>query len=164
MVPKALDGHLKWWVLSQSLLRVLPFIPQGPGFGWGAHCEGEDVQSDWEPHEVSKHINVPELRTILIAIKLFASILRNKVVLMLCDNSAAVSHLEKGGGVRSWPLYSLAWLIFSKTAKLGIVLHVRHIAGALKCYRGLSVQERTDYANGMEPSPSSFPVYITVIH
>ena len=139
-VPLALNGHLRWWGSKKVLAtgtslhppkdQVLVFTDASTT-GWGAHCEGEDIQGEWDENQVSKHINVLELRTILIAIKLFAQLLRNKVVLILCDNSAAVSHLEKGGGVRSWPLYSLAWLIFAKTSKLGITLNVRHIAGSL---------------------------------
>ena len=139
-VPHKLNCHLRWWgcktILNQGTQLHMPkaevlIFTDASTTGWGAHCQGQDIQGDWLPHQVSIHINVLELRTILIAIKLFTDIIKNKHILILCDNSAAVSHLQKAGGVKSWPLYSLSWLIFSNASKLGIILQVRHIPGSL---------------------------------
>ena len=139
-VPHKLRCHLRWWGCTSILdngtalhtpkAEVLIFTDASTT-GWGAHCQGEDIQGSWEVHQRSLHINVLELRTILIALRLFPHLIKGKRVLILCDNSAAVSHLQKCGGVRSWPLYSLSWLIFSKVTKLDIHLQVRHIPGSL---------------------------------
>ena len=139
-VPHSLTCHLHWWGCKSILFHgtslhpdrdeVLVFTDSSTT-GWGAHCQGQELQGDWCPSQLLEHINILELRAVLLAIRKFAPLLKNKVVLVLCDNSVAVSHLERGGGIHSWKLYSLSWLIFSLTSKLAITLHVRHIPGSL---------------------------------
>ena len=105
-VPHKLNCHLKWWGCKSILDKgtdlhtlkpeVLVFTDASTT-GWGAHCQGEDIQGSWDALQKSLHINILELRTILIALRLFPHLLRGKRVLILCDNSAAVSHLQKCG-------------------------------------------------------------------
>ncbi len=71
------------------------------------------------------------MKAILIALKAFSHLLKDKVVMFLCDNSTTVWHIRKAGGVKVWQLYALTWLIFSKANKLGITVQIRHIPGAL---------------------------------
>ena len=139
-MPHRLSCHLHWWgckyILSEGTALHLPkaeilIFTDASTTGWGAHCQGQEIQGDWEVHLLHLHINVLELRTILIALRQFSHLIKGKNVLILCDNSAAVSHIQKGGGLKSWQLYSLSWLIFSKVSKLGIHLQVRHIPGSL---------------------------------
>ena len=139
-VPHALHCHLRWWGCSHAMHNGT-FLhdpqPQAIVFtdasdtGWGAHCMGEEIQGSWLPSETHLHINILEMKAVLIAIRHFAPTLKGKVVLFLCDNSTTVWHLKKMGGVEVWQLNVLAWLIFSKAAKWGILLQARHIPGAL---------------------------------
>ena len=139
-IPPSLAPHLRWWKSKTTLREGTSLHPpkheiqvftDASDAGWGAHCQGEEIQGTWSQEEQAKHINFLEMKTILIALKNFSTLLRGKVVLFLCDNSTTVWHLKKTGGVRVWPLYALTWLIFSKATKLGITILVRHIPGAL---------------------------------
>ena len=139
-VTHGLTCHLRWWGCKKFHLQGSALHPPADEVliftdasttGWGAHCQGQDLQGDWDHSFLSDHINILELRTILLAIRKFTPLIRGKVVLILCDNSTAVAHLEKVGGLHSWKLYSLSWLIFSLASKLAITLHVRHIPGSL---------------------------------
>ena len=62
---------------------------------------GEEIQGTWRPSEVHLHINLLEMKAVLLALRHFAPALKGKVVLLLGDNSTTVWHLKKIGGVKS---------------------------------------------------------------
>ena len=86
-VPHALHCHLRWWGCSHAMHNGT-FLhdpqPQAIVFtdasdtGWGAHCMGEEIQGSWLPSEKHLHINILEMKAVLIAIRHFAETLRGK--------------------------------------------------------------------------------------
>ena len=139
-VPSFLDRHLKWWANRNILMKGSPLHP--PKFdlqiftdashsGWGAHCAGVEVQGQWQGEDCTRHINVLEMKAVLLAMDHFASSIRNKVVIILCDNATTVWHLKKAGGLRVWELYALTWRIYAKAQRLGVTIQIRHIPGSL---------------------------------
>ena len=139
-VPSFLDRHLKWWTSRNILLKGTSLHPPKFDFqiftdashsGWGAHCAGEEIQGVWEGEDLTRHINILEMKAILFALNEFSHLVRNKVVIFLCDNSTTVWHLKKAGGLRVWELYALTWRIYARAKTLGVTILIRHIPGAL---------------------------------
>ncbi len=139
-IHKSLHCHLSWWGCLHNLMvgddlhppsAQVQLVSDASLQGWGAHCMGEEVQGVWSSLESKFHINVLELKAIFLAIEHFKLLLKGKIVLILCDNSTAVSYLKNLGGLRSWQLYALVWRICTKAKRLGISLRIRHIPGSL---------------------------------
>src|SRR4029434_1969061 len=59
--------------------------------GWGAVCEGEYVNGLWSVAEAVAHINVLELRTVVLALRHFLPRLSVRHVLVRTDNTAGVA-------------------------------------------------------------------------
>ena len=60
--------------------------------GWGAVCEGRGVNGLWSVTEAASHINVLELRTVVLALRHFLPRLSGQHVLMRTDNTAALAY------------------------------------------------------------------------
>ena len=60
--------------------------------GWGAVCEGRDVNGLWSVTEAASHINVLELRTVVLALRHFLPRLSGQHVLVRTDNTAALAY------------------------------------------------------------------------
>ena len=139
-VPESIKCHFGWWGCIDHLTSGVPLhkvqsqiqvITDSSEFGWGAHCQGQQIQGIWDQVDVRFHINVKELKTVLIAMRHFRDLVRDKSILVLCDNSTAVSYIEKQGGLKSHELYKTTFLIYSLAETLNVDLQVRHIAGSL---------------------------------
>ena len=78
--------------------------------GWGAVCLKQNTSTGgvWGKQEMSLHINYKELLAGWLGLQCYASNLRNTHVHLKIDNTAAVAHINKMGGVHSKHLYSLA--------------------------------------------------------
>ena len=139
-VPESIKCHFGWWGCMHNLTTGVPLhriqsqvqlITDSSEFGWGAHCQGQQIQGKWDQFDVRFHINVKELKTVLIAMRHFMHLITDRSVLVLCDNSTAVSYIEKQGGLKSHELYKTTFLIYTLAERANIDLQVRHIAGAL---------------------------------
>ena len=69
--------------------------------GWGAVWQRRTVRGLWSREEAAMHINVLELRAIMLALQHFAAHLKGRHVLVRCDNKSAVFHVNRQGGTRS---------------------------------------------------------------
>ena len=119
---------------SETVHRIqsqVQLITDSSEFGWGAHCQGQQIQGKWDQFDVRFHINVKELKTVIIAMRYFMHLITDRSVLVLCDNTTAVSYIEKQGGLKSHELYKTTFLIYTLAERANIDLQVRHIAGAL---------------------------------
>ena len=65
--------------------------------GWGAVWQGGTVQGQWSAQEGARHINVLELRAVLLALMHFLPQLAGKHVLVRSDNMSAVSQINHQG-------------------------------------------------------------------
>src|SRR4029434_1902600 len=73
--------------------------------GWGAVCEGRSVNGVWSVTEVASHINVLELRTVVLALQHFLPRLSGQHVLVRTDNPVALAYINRQGGVHSQSLH-----------------------------------------------------------
>ena len=114
MVTRALLPALDWWTEPKNLSGGRPFqVPphtitvttDSSIEGWGGHSliEGQTFlfSGTWSTQERKCHINLLELRAIRLTLVRLQRYLTNQVVRVECDNTTAVSYLNKQGGTRS---------------------------------------------------------------
>ena len=115
---------LHFWLDRENTRSGVPLRSEEPSAtlmtdaslaGWGAHLVQGDARLQragvWPTGYEGRSINTLELETVLLAIEAFSSELRDKTILILTDNSTAVSYLAKQGGTHSSLLCSLTWQI-----------------------------------------------------
>ena len=101
---------LQWWSLSSHLLQGTPLgcpPPQSLLFtdasteGWGAHLGKLTTSGLWSSEDKKLHINVLEMKAVLLALKTFGPSLQGKKLGLMSDNSSVVAYLNKQGGTKS---------------------------------------------------------------
>ncbi len=99
--------------------------------GCGATCNGQAASGLWTGPRLLWHINCLELLAVHLALRQFRPLLLGKHVLVRTDNSAAVSYINRMGGIRSRRMSRLArhLLLWSHTQLKS--LRAVHIPGEL---------------------------------
>ncbi len=99
--------------------------------GWGATCNGQAASGLWTGPRLLWHINCLELWAVHLALRQFRPLLLGKHVLVRMDNTAAVSYINRLGGIRSHRMSQLArhLLLWSHTQFKS--LRAVHIPGQL---------------------------------
>ncbi len=99
--------------------------------GWGATCYGQAASGLWTGPRLLWHINCLELWAVHLALRQFRPLLLGKPVLVRTDNTAAVSYINRHGGIRSHRMSQLArhLLLWSHTQFKS--LRAVHIPGQL---------------------------------
>ncbi len=99
--------------------------------GWGATCNGQAASVLWTGPRLLWHINCLELWAVHLALRQFRPLLLGKHVLVHTDNTAAVSYINRLGGIRSHRMSQLArhLLLWSHTQFKS--LRAVHIPGQL---------------------------------
>ncbi len=99
--------------------------------GWGATCNGQAASGLWTGPRLLWHINCLELLAVRLALRQFRPLLLGKHVLVRADNTAAVSYINRMGGIRSHRMSQLArhLLLWSHTRLKS--LRAVHIPGEL---------------------------------
>ncbi len=99
--------------------------------GWGATCNGQAASGLWTGPRLLWHINCLELWAVHLALRQFRPLLSGKHVLVRTDNTAAVSYINRLGGIRSHRMSQLArhLLLWSHTQFKS--LRAVHIPGQL---------------------------------
>ncbi len=76
--------------------------------GWGATCNGQAALELWTGPRLLWHINCLELWAVHLALRQFRPLLLGKHVLVRTDNTAAVSYINRLGGIRSHRMSQLS--------------------------------------------------------
>ncbi|XP_064647473.1 uncharacterized protein LOC135500157 [Lineus longissimus] len=130
--------YLLWWESEDNLMAGDPLHPPEPVVtlitdaslsGWGAHLGTQTVSSQWSEQEASLHINLLELKAVLLAIKALLNQIRGKCIRILSDNTTVVSYIRRQGGTQSLSLYLLTRELFLFCQEQGIFLRVAFIPG-----------------------------------
>ena len=122
--------------------------------GWGGHSlvQGKTLLFSglWSQKERrSCHINLLELRALRLTLLRIAPHIANCTVKLECDNSTAVSYVNKQGGTRSWTLCQEAvelhdWLNSQNTRVFAV--HRRGIHNELADYLSRTRPDPTEWA------------------
>ena len=131
-------SSLKPWLRVQDWLRPERFFTplrdvqcwtDASLGGWGVLSDqGQSWSGRWTEQESQRHINVLELLTILMAVKLLD--VRHVRLVLWCDNQTAISVVHKAGS-RSPDLHALALDLLEECESRSLVLYPRHIRGAV---------------------------------
>ena len=131
---------LAQWLDQEWLHSAVPIRPDqervylhsdASNLGWGAHFSGGEVSGFWTPQEKEQHINWLELKAIFLALQHFQQQLSGKLVVVVSDNTTALSYIRSQGGTVSPTLSLLAeellkWAHFNQ-----LFLEVEFIPGRL---------------------------------
>ena len=133
--------HLNWWRDPQTLMKGVPLEAPRTTLtmctdssleGWGATLDSSlTVHGRWSRDEAQESINFLEAKTILLAVKHWATRLSGATVLILCDNTTAVSYFKKQGGTFSPAISWIVWQTLLFCQPRDITLVFRHIKGKL---------------------------------
>jgi len=141
--------ELSWWVQNvesnngrgiSSILGLmrndLSVFTDASMLGWGAALVDKDTNKvlkecsgEWSLTEKGFHINVLELKAIQLALLCFEPLLA-KEVLVHCDNTTAVSYVNKFGGSHSSQLNSISIEIWDWCIARNLNLQAVHVAGS----------------------------------
>ena len=134
--------HLRWWLLRNNVMAQAPLHP--PKYvtsiytdasvqGWGAHCAHMIAQGLWLIQQSKLHINVLELKAVLLALKTFVPqlSLQQRIIQVASDNTTVCAYINKQGGTRSWDMFALTWHLFAFCHKNKVVLSARHVPGVM---------------------------------
>ena len=139
-IPSSLHVHLRWWLDPAKVLSGQPLHPlqhalqlftDASNEGWGAHLGDYMAKGVWLESEGALHINLLELKAVLLALKRFERLCCNQIVLVCTDNTTVVSYINKEGGMKSGSLCALLWRLMLWCNQRQIVLRARHIPGHL---------------------------------
>ena len=83
----------------------------------------------WSAEEQNNHINTLEMMAIFLALKSFTAEISNNHIMILCDNTTAVSYITKLGGIKSTSCNKVSKQIWLFCIKNKIWLSCSHIAG-----------------------------------
>ena len=111
--------HLKWWEDLQNLMAGAPIHVHNTQVftdtsqkGWGAHLNDSVLSGLWSNEDSQLHINILELKAVLLTLKGLQEHLQGQRVLICSDNSTVVSYLNKEGGTHSIEMCALIWRIW----------------------------------------------------
>ena len=136
-INEAAKNEIRWWI-ENSRYCVNPI--QQPKMdhiidtdasllGWGAIFNDQKTGGRWSAEESRMHINVLELEAIKFAIKSFFCKESNIHVRIRCDNTTAVSYINKMGGIQSDNCNSVAKELWSYCRLKNIWISAEHLPG-----------------------------------
>ena len=97
--------------------------------GRGAFLEGRTVSGVWEDCHLEEHINLLEMRAVLLSMRHFQEVIQRQSLLIATDNTTVVAYLQNQGGTHSFSPYFLCREIILLCNSLQTVLTVRHVPG-----------------------------------
>lgn len=143
--------QLNWWssnidhqyrVIRHDLPKVT-ITTDASLLGWGAVLGHRSIGGRWSAEERNNHINILEMMAIFQAIKSFILEISNNHIMILCDNTTAVSYITNMGGIKSISCDKVSkqiWLFCIKT----IWLSCSHIPGKLNTLADLKSRKFND--------------------
>ena len=132
--------HLKWWLQEDLYLHGIPMkidpashtiFTDASLSGWGAHVEPEGLlfHGLWTEDQSRLHINVLEMKAILLSLTRAIHKVKNSTVLVSTDNTTVVAYIRHQGGTHSTVLTEEVWNILNLCLTHNIQLLVKHIPG-----------------------------------
>lgn len=145
-------NDLKWWQqnLQSSCRKIRINTPTIEVFtdasreGWGGVSGENSINGRWEQHELQLHINVLEMMAVFYTLKGLFNATENVHFKVLCDNTTAVTYLNKGGGTWSDNCNVVSRLIWDWCQVRGNWISLTHIPGSLNKEADFASRNFTD--------------------
>ena len=97
--------------------------------GWGAVWQRQTARGRWSPQQKRQHINVLELRAVLLALRHFLPALVGRHVLVRSDNMSAVYYINHQGGTKSLQCLGVAQQLLQETHQHLLSLRAVYLPG-----------------------------------
>ena len=136
----AAKADLRWWSDRDRLSRWIPVRPPKPDIhiftyastlGWGASFNSATISGQWSKTLSTVHINVLEMRAILLALQHWSASCQGRTVLICCDNLSCVYYINKQGGTRSPFMMCETSAVLALAESLCLTLSAVHVRGEL---------------------------------
>ena len=105
-IPSSLHVHLRWWLDPTKVLSGQPLHPlrhalklftDASNEGWGAHLGDYMAKGVWSESESALHINLLELKAVLLALKRFERLLQPGSACLHGQHHCGLLHQQGGG-------------------------------------------------------------------
>ena len=147
---------LRWWgerfPTATKTIRetspVLTLMVDASQLGWGACLGSERAQGRWSIHEGTCHINVLEVRAVLLGLRSLCADKHGTGIGVLTDSTTALAYVSHMGGTRSRECNRAALELWHWCEQRGIWLTVNHIPGVenvVADYESRNFTENTEW-------------------
>ena len=120
-VSVLLDEH---WISSEKL----ELFTDASNHGFAGVLKGKWFQGGWPSSWEQKHITIKEFFPIVLALKMWSSHLRDRRLLILCDNQSVVCIINSQSS-RDSSLMSLVRMMTVTIMQFNIVIRAKHVPG-----------------------------------
>mgnify|MGYP005981939575 FL=1 len=96
--------------------------------GWGTTCNGQTTNGWWSLHHKHEHINFLELMAIFYALKFFVTDRAAISILIRCDNTTALSYIDRIGSIQYPKLCHLACQIWTWCETRDLFVYAAYIS------------------------------------
>lgn len=135
LIPEKVKSDILWWKNNTSEafndIRYDTFhitiFTDASLTGWGACCGHNRTHGFWSEPQRRLHINNLELLAIFHGIQCYAKSLKNLNVLIRCDNTTAVSYINRMGSIQFPGLCSLSKQIWQWCEERNLWLFASYI-------------------------------------
>ena len=137
-VTQHLKCHLQWWLNPVNTMKGRSLQPvhtdvtittDASKWGYGGHLGKHYFQGQWSESQQKLHINCLELEAVFLTLKHFLFLVKDKNVLIRCDNTSVVQQISKHGGTKSPQLCYRTWDLWNFAIQNNIHLKAAHILG-----------------------------------
>ena len=147
---------LRWWgerfPTATKTMRetspVLTLMVDASQLGWGACLGSERAQGRWSIHEGTCHINVLEVRAVLLGLRSLCADKHGTGIGVLTDSTTALAYVSHMGGTRSRECNRAALELWHWCKQRAIWLVVNHIPGVenvVADYESRNFTENTEW-------------------
>lgn len=128
---------IKWWQShvqkAQGKIRTanpdFTLTADASNIGWGAFTGERKVQCKWSDSQLDVHINGKELLAIFLGLRNICIDKQDCLIHIKTDNTTAMAHVNKMGGVKSEMCNFIACKIWEWCEQKNIWLYATHIPG-----------------------------------
>ena len=142
-VPEELKSLLEFWPNASSYKQIdIPNFSTAVSLmytdasqsGWGAKFINPSqiashFQGSWSEEEASLHINIKELKAVILSIESVASSLHNQTLKVFCDNKVAVGWINRETAIRSDEARKQLFHLYYIKKSLGLQVIAFYIKG-----------------------------------
>ena len=129
--------ELNWWIenldtqvrIIQRPTAQLTIATDSSKTGWGCTANGESFNGIWSQEEALEHINVLELRAVLLSLQALRDAITGKHVQVLSDSTTAITYISKMGGLTSERCDEIAKEIWAFCIAQDTWVSCQHIPG-----------------------------------
>lgn len=134
-IPEAVKPDILWWknTISTAFNDIrydtfhITIFTDASLTGWGACCGHDRTHGFWSDTQRRLHINNLELQAIFYGIQCYAKNLKNLNILLRCDNTTAVSYINRMGSIQFPDLCSLSKQIWQWCEERNLWLFASYI-------------------------------------